>query len=191
MTGRFADNPNYREHERLLLELSRLMAEGKGDTDEADAIRDAMDGSWLVLSREEKVRLRRLSAELYSIEEKEVFEPVDSAERTPERVGAAIGVAYEQKDWEAVLALLRKGPSFLSQDRIAYLRAVAYKELGHPDTALLFLEYARQLDPKNARYNWRTQELLLRLGRFDEALARADEQLKSDELDPELLILSA
>ena len=53
MNNQFADNPNYVTYKRLLTELDRLIAEGKGDDEEAEAVRDQMDGPWYRLSREE------------------------------------------------------------------------------------------------------------------------------------------
>ena len=49
----FADNPDYVTYKRLLTELDRLIAEGKGDDEEAEAVRDRMDGPWYRLSSEE------------------------------------------------------------------------------------------------------------------------------------------
>ena len=42
MAARFASNPYYVEYESQLKELSRLMAAGKGDTDEAEVLREAL-----------------------------------------------------------------------------------------------------------------------------------------------------
>ena len=36
----------FREYVRLLRELHRLIAEGKGDSDEAEELRDLMDDRW-------------------------------------------------------------------------------------------------------------------------------------------------
>ena len=65
MKTRFADNPNYVQYESMLKDLHRLIAEGKGDSDEADALREAMDVPWRALSSEEIDRLNRLSSDLY------------------------------------------------------------------------------------------------------------------------------
>ena len=52
------------------------VAAGKGDTDEADTVRDEMDLPWRALSRKEIARLDGLSADLYMLEDDEVFEKV-------------------------------------------------------------------------------------------------------------------
>jgi hypothetical protein len=41
--GRYFENPAFREYIFLLVELERLFREGRGQTSEADAIREAMD----------------------------------------------------------------------------------------------------------------------------------------------------
>ncbi len=59
-------NPNYLAVERGVRELHALIAEGKEDSPEADAIRDATDGPWESLSEAERQRIRNLSEALYS-----------------------------------------------------------------------------------------------------------------------------
>jgi tetratricopeptide (TPR) repeat protein len=191
MAALFASNPSYIEYEKLLHELHQLMAQGKGDSPEADLIRDEMDRPWRELSEEEIARLNGLSADLYMLQGDEVFEPLSEAERTRERLGPALKEANDRRDWQEVLALLRKGPQFLSPDQIAVIRAEAYKELGHLDTALMFIDYAAKFEPHTVLYNWKATEVLLKLGRFHEARVRTDEQLESKDLVPVLLIQSA
>jgi hypothetical protein len=55
-------SPDYAEYERLLLKLHDLMTQGKGDSEEADAIRDAMDDPWNRLTAVEAARASGLSA---------------------------------------------------------------------------------------------------------------------------------
>lgn len=191
MAGRFADNPEYVKAETLLKELHRLISEGKGDSDEADAVREEMDEPWWKLTQEEQARLNGLSADLYMLQGAEVFEPLPQEERTRERLGAALKEAKDRRDWQQVLALLRKGPVYLSPDEIAFIRAEAYKELGHLDTALMFIDYAAMSKPQNVIYDWKATEILLRLGRFDEVRLRTDKQLQNKDLVPVFLIQSA
>jgi tetratricopeptide (TPR) repeat protein len=191
MTGKFSDNPDFLQYETFLKELHRLIAMGKGNDDEADEVREAMDQPERELSREELDRLNGLSADLYMLQDDEIYEPADPAERTPERLGAAVSLALEQQAWEQVLALLRLGPTFLSPDSIAFIRARAYNELGHQDTALLFAEYAAKLDPQEPTYACMVMELLLKLGRLDEARTKAEAHLREAIPNPVILIQSA
>jgi hypothetical protein len=174
MTGKFSDNPYYVEYETLLKKLHRLMAEGKGDSEEADAVRDEMDRPERELNREELARLNGLSADLYMLQDDEMFEPPDPDEGTPELLDARLDAAWHGQDWEKVLELLRRGPTFLSKDRIAHMRARAYRELGHPDTALLFMEYAAGLNPHEPLYKSQLIEQSGQLGRREEAHERSD-----------------
>jgi hypothetical protein len=153
MSDMYASNPRYVKYERLLQELHHLMAEGKGDTEEADALREEMDEPWWALRREERARLDGLSADLYMLQDQEVFEPLDPSERTPERLGVALKAAWDQGDWESLLELLRKGPMFLSPERIAYIRARAYEALGHHETARLFREYAARCHSQDTTHS--------------------------------------
>lgn len=41
----------FSEYLRLLTQLHELIAQGRGDSDEADIIRDQMDGPWYQLDR--------------------------------------------------------------------------------------------------------------------------------------------
>ena len=52
------ENPSYVEYVRLLLELHSAMAQGQGETEEADALRDAMDRPWVEMDPRERSRLR-------------------------------------------------------------------------------------------------------------------------------------
>lgn len=142
MTAKFSDNPYYLEYEALLKQLHELMAAGKSDSNEAETIRDKMDSPWLNLSREEIQRLNGLSADLYMLQDDEVFEKYDG---TQEQLRSDLGTAWERRDWARVLALLRKGPAHISPQGLASLRAQAYKALGHDDTARMFEDYAAQL----------------------------------------------
>lgn len=63
----FATNANYQSVIRSLLQIHRLWVVGKGESPEADAIRDAMDGPWNLLSDAERERARGLSEDLNSI----------------------------------------------------------------------------------------------------------------------------
>ena len=50
------------------IELHRLLAQGKGDSLEAEAIRDAADGPWQTMSESERNWLRNFAESLYQLE---------------------------------------------------------------------------------------------------------------------------
>jgi tetratricopeptide (TPR) repeat protein len=191
MNHRFTENPAYAEYEMLLRELHDLMAAGHDESPEAEAVRDRMEAPASALSREEIARLKGLSADLYMLQGEEIFEPTGDSELTPERRRAALKEAWDRQDWVAALALLRKGPPFFTQPQMAFLRFRAYAELGHLDSALMFLAYAVRTDPQNIAYACLFTDLLLRLGRTGEALEWADGWLENSESPPALRIQAA
>jgi hypothetical protein len=134
-----------REYARLTVRLHELMGAGLGESEEADSVRDQMDGPWKQLTAAERDRLGGLSSDLYMLSDEEVFERAEPAERGPDTLGAALLAARANGDWEAVLALLRKGPTFLSQREVAFFRAEAYDELGQPEIARRFARHAARL----------------------------------------------
>jgi hypothetical protein len=162
MSKCFAENPDYREYERLLIRLHELIASGDGDSGDADALRDRMDGPWKRLSAQEVERLDGLSADLYMLQDDEVFEKADPSERTRETLGLALTEARKRSDWQTVLALLRKGPTFLSKANIAFLRGLSYLHLGHSEASLLFVDYAAALDSPESSHKLFAMDALAR-----------------------------
>ena len=170
----FAQNPAYREYEHLLVQLHRLIAEGQGDSEAADILRDAMDEPDRKLSHQEVARLNGLSSDLYMLspghprgfttdgEQREMDHRTTEAlhamaeTRSPEPLRFALNAfreeiiaAEERGDWESVLALLRNGLlEFVPRHVIAYVRAMAYEALGHSEVALLFYSHAARTDPQ-------------------------------------------
>ena len=172
----FSLNPAYVKYESLLIELHRLIAAGMGNDDEADVVRDEMDAPWLKLSQEENMRLNGLSADLYALQNNEIYE---SYSGTPEQLRADLNAAWGRSDYETTLALLRKGTPFLTPDRVAYLRGRSYAGLGHADVGLLFLRDAAERDPERPSYRVAVLDLLLSLHRTEDALAETHEYVRS------------
>lgn len=142
MKRMFNDNPSYLKCEVLLKNLHLFVTEGKNDSEEADQVREEMDDLERDLNSAEMERLNGLSADLYMLQDDEIYEPGGMVGITPEQLNAQIRAAWENKDWDGMLRLLRKGPGLLSKDQVASLRAEAYGALGHLDTSVLFSNYA-------------------------------------------------
>jgi hypothetical protein len=145
MAGRFAANPDYIGYEQCLVRLQELTAAGLDESAAAATVRDTMDGHWLALDGDERRRLSGLSADLYMLSDDEVFERAELADRGADTLGLSLLAARAGGDWETLLALLRKGPTFLSKREIASFREEAYDELGHPEVARLFARHAAKL----------------------------------------------
>lgn len=144
MSDKFADNPRYVEYERLLMQLHSVIAEEKGDSEEADAIRVAMEPLWRHLSPEEIDRLDGLSADIYMLQDDEILTPFDQSK---EELGQALREAVQKEQWEAILSLLRHEVPGLTQETRALYRAKAYDYLGHAEVSMAFLTYALRLAP--------------------------------------------
>ncbi len=191
MSDTFANNPDYREYESLLIRLARLMADGKGDTDEADELREIMDQPWLRLSGSEQARLNQLSGDLFMIGDAELYEVPPSEAPSPEDLGKAVQAAYQRQDWHNVLSLLRRGPVSAQKHLVAALRSVAYERIGHLDAAFAFIEYGATLLPNNSYFESHSMALLKEIGRFGEAHDRARKILNRSGTSIELLVQSA
>jgi hypothetical protein len=54
---------------RLLREMHRLVGEGKGDSDEAELVADAMEAPWYAMTSQEQTRMRGLATDLNALKE--------------------------------------------------------------------------------------------------------------------------
>ena len=179
MSGLFVNNPYFIELEARTKQLHRLIAEGKCNTEEADAVRDEMDTPWLRLTGAERQRLNGLSADLYMLQNREVSEPSDG--RTKIQVGQAIFAAVKQEKWEDALALMRR-PNLIPREKIALFRAQSYNNLGLNETSLLFLNYAVERSNEPMLLAGLQLILLYELKRYDELVPLAEQVFTQDRL---------
>jgi tetratricopeptide (TPR) repeat protein len=143
-------NPSYQAMVRGTRELHQLLAAGKDDSPEADAIRDATDGPWEVLSEVERNRVRNLSEDLYSL-----IEPPPAPQPMNPQAQAKLSEAFEAKqrgEWDRALALLRHWRAHIDPALVSYLRGSIWLAAGDAATAALFFEHAFKLNPENESY---------------------------------------
>jgi hypothetical protein len=136
-------NPSYLAMVRGSRELHQLLAAGKEDSPEADAIRDATDGPWEALSEAERNRVRNLSEDLYSL-----VEPPPPAQPMNSQAQAKLNEAFEAKqrgEWDRALDLLRHWRAHIDPALVSYLRGSIWLDAGDPATAALFFERLQQL----------------------------------------------
>jgi hypothetical protein len=126
-----------------------------------------MDLTWWKLSEDEQQRARGLSADLYMLQDDEVYEAVTDAGRL-EELQSALAQAVDKQDWPQVLQLLRCRPADAPVSAVAGLRGRAYVRLAHPAPAVQFLKYALERDPTNIRYRYELADALERLHRAAE-----------------------
>ena len=176
----------YGKYVNLLRELHSLIAEGKGDTEEAERLRDLMDSPWYNMNAEEIRRVRGLSADLHSL----VDAPPAVGPCDQELLNESCRLAEEawiNKDWDGALELLRERPHPFPPDRVAFMRAGCWENLGDLETSLLFLERAAELSPGAGYYILALMYTKLRLGRVLDAILLADKIIGAQMVHPDLL----
>jgi tetratricopeptide (TPR) repeat protein len=178
---------HFRESVRLLEELHFLMADGKGETDEADRVRDLMDEHWYAMSPDEIRRVEGLSADLYTLVDPP-SPPREVAQSEIDESNQLSASAVKKEDWDRVLELLRERPHPHPPHKVAYIRALAWYKLGDLETSLLFLGRAVSLCPDNFEYLDFLISVLLQNGRVTDALFNADKVLNAGEfVHPDVL----
>lgn len=143
-------SPAYLAMVRGTRELHRLLAEGKDDSPDADAVRDATDGPWHALSEVERERVRKLSEDLYSL-----TKPPASSQPMNPQAQKKLTEAYEAKqrgEWDRALDLLRRWGTHIDPTLLSYLRGSIWLEAGDPETAAQFFAHAHELEPFNGNY---------------------------------------
>lgn len=122
----------------LLLKLHDLIAQGKGDSEDSNAIRDHMDVYWNRLDDDELEIARQLSADLYTIYDARANSH-PRADFYSADLAAEMRKAHEAKDFLRALRLLAERSREISYDRAAILRGMSYRELGLVQVGLAFM----------------------------------------------------
>lgn len=173
----------------LLRQLHALIAHGDCDSSEADELRDEMDIQVPHLSPAQIKRVEGLSADFYSLTGDEICAPEDQANPLSE---AELTSAWEARDWDQVLGLLRRPAPFLDASQIAMMRGLCWRQLDDLETVLAFYRRACELDPANDEYSTLLIFTLLELNQFGEARGRAEEIIdRKPTATPRALLKSA
>ncbi|MBI2808349.1 MAG: hypothetical protein HYX68_25455 [Planctomycetes bacterium] len=148
----FSENANYRSEIRAILRLHRLWLAGKGESAEADALRDATDGHWELLSEFERKRIRGLSEDLNSLESQL---PDQAATEISAQACRKLPESYAARqlgEWDRALEILRMCENAAPLALISYLRGSIWLEAGDPEVASVFIEHATRLEPDSSSY---------------------------------------
>jgi hypothetical protein len=178
-------DPYFVRYVRQLIKLHALIAQGKGDEEEADRLRDEMEEPWRHLSSEEIALLDDLSADLYTVGESDL-----RVDRSPKKVVEEFKTASERGDWKGVLALVRKYEGTISAAEATGLRGMAWARLGLPEAAIPFFQEAMRLNPTERMFQLCYLSGLIEANRLDEALAIAEEIIRTSS-DPARLLKAA
>jgi tetratricopeptide (TPR) repeat protein len=144
-------SPSFKLVARGLLALHRLITEGKEDSPEADAVRDALDSPLRVLSRVEKERAQWLSEDLYSVGEPPAPDLREMTPQAQQQFYEALE-AGQKREWDRALVLFRRCREFISPSLLSFLRGKVWAEAGYPDIASAFYGHASESDSTNAEY---------------------------------------
>ncbi len=125
--------------------------DGRQDSPEADAVRDAADAPWTALTEVEKKRLAGLSEDLYSITDPP---QTGARELNPQVQSRLVEVAEarERGEWDRAFELLRRWAAYIEPAVLSYLRGSTWLHAGDLQTATLFFEHASNLEPENGNY---------------------------------------
>jgi tetratricopeptide (TPR) repeat protein len=142
----------YQVYARLTLALHNLIAQGKGDSSEAEAVADELDAPWHHMNERERARVRGLSRDLYALAEGGRRVAVTNAERLTWAHDARTAFeAYMQGDCDAALEFLRR-PSPLDAPPfcVPFLQGRCWERLGVLEIAIAFMKGAERIDPQQA-----------------------------------------
>jgi hypothetical protein len=127
-------------HAHHLVQLDRMMAEGQGDSPEADALRDQMEQSWYRMTPKELDIARQISADLYTLHDDSlVRHPRDFNIYSP-TLAAELATSIGSGDYLSALRLMQDRPKEISTERAALFRAILYRALGLPEIGLIFFQ---------------------------------------------------
>ena len=125
-----------------LLQLHEFFERDQGDSEEADAIRDQMDMAWHEMSMSEQALAKVLAADLNRLTQQTAQ---DCESGAVPRLELAINAA----DWASVLESLPACGTSIGPEIAAFLRGIAWHELGQGLVAIRFFREAHRLVPAN------------------------------------------
>ncbi len=156
---------------QLLLGLYEYVSSGRGDCDEAESIRDRMDGPWRDLGARERHLVEGLAADLNDSNRTASRSPIEPDGPTLQRIRDA----GQTEQWEVVLDLVRQHAETAPPAEVARLRGVCWASLGFPDVAIPFFRQIERLTTFRPEDEVFLLRCLIQVGRTGEALSRAQE----------------
>ena len=167
-------SPAFKSYARDLHQLELLALSNQLSDSVADEIYDRMDRSYAHMSEDEHELSRVVSADLYDLREQP--RNVDVQAQNAQHVEQFKNVmeAAKQRNWTFVLRNLRGVDRFMDSGRAAFTRARAWTELGDYDTASLFWDRARTLEPANPNFQFLALDTLSKSSRREEAERQAE-----------------
>ena len=175
----------FHESVHLLMRLHELTRSGQEESEAADHIRENMESPWEAMSDEERMRIRGLSADLYSIGENRAASAQSDLD-----LEQSVEAACREKRWSELLQHVRLNSSRIPSEYVALSRGIAWFNLGQPQVAIEFLREASRLAPHDPQIEAWILFTLFRTQHVAEAVSQA-EGLARNSSSPYLLLLSA
>ena len=168
----------YKRYVQFVLDMYRLIDQGKFESEEASSLRESVEGVWDDLTKEERKRLRGLSLDLNGMREKaRKLEGLNEPGR--EKLVAAAQLR-DSGQYDEALELLRQSENEIHLPFLSFLRGRIWMELHCFDVAAEFFRDAWALDKNNQ--NLQSMYLqVLRLNNLPEAKKEADKIIAAPE----------
>jgi tetratricopeptide (TPR) repeat protein len=185
-----SQSPAYQEVVRGLLRMHQYTIEGQDESEEADALREAMGEPWERLSAIERERVAGLSKDLYTVSDPPPSQPPQPM--NPQAQGK-LDEAYESRErgeWDRALELWRRWGKYVPAPLLSYLRAMIWEAAGDRPVAVVFFEHACRLDPQNENF----QAMFLNVLKWtnnEQARTRAEAILQESEKHVPNLVIQA
>lgn len=174
-------------YERGILELHALLATGRGEAPEADALRDSLARFWHSLPDDQRDLYDGLTADLYMVSQNEVFLPSSQTSETSiPSLRRMVAQAFEGKDFTRCLQLLRSRAGIIPPYKAAFVRGRCCQHLGLHHFAWTFLNHAAQLDPDNESTRYLALDALRRTGNITASLTQAVVAARDSKRSPKV-----
>lgn len=160
-------NENFLAYSGRLKQLHQLFRDGKGDSEEADVIREKMLGNWERMNPVEQNRARALSVDLKSLHDISM-NTVTTDSEAAETVRQRFLELRSAADWDGIVRLLQTKPLPLSAEALFFMKGRAWESLGDLETAILFYEEALKISPDDAGIGIIWLDALVGAGRYEE-----------------------
>lgn len=190
MIARITPSVSYSMWLKRILDTHLSRAWGAEPTENREREDEELNEVWTEIDDCQKQRLWGLSSDLNTLRDREKWVESDWPPMTKEELGQAQTEAFQRKQWDKFLEYLRRPPRFLPQNMVDYLRGRAWREMGHPEVALLFFDNAARLEPRNTTYPVLALDCLKTMQDWPELLRRC-EAFICDSATPARLLFRA
>jgi tetratricopeptide (TPR) repeat protein len=182
-------NSEYKRYAELLLRHHYILCAGIEESEEIESIEDEMAAIWDRLDEIQRASLAGLGSDQNWVRRN--GEPAPNArkrEEVTEQEKRSLDRSIQSHDWHSCLYYIRICQSWYSKDSLATIRSVAWMNLGLPEIATPFLDFAAKLQPKDGIILFQSLANTLRFHPKD-ALERAGKIVEQPDHHPILAVV--